>query len=293
MYDRCRECVANNAAKIAKAAGVDEEGCHRLHDRALTLIAHFPSDNDISRAPYAMSEVWADLVDAVGPDPYAEVKATFERLTTSLAPRIRSVVDASDDPAPLAIRFAVAGNLIDVGTPMGFTEDRVAELLDSVPSLAFARDDSPSLIERASTARTIVFLADNCGESALDRILIETLHRLNPSARMVYVVRNNVILNDLTMDEALAAGMDEVADLMTNGDADYGAGTLLDGSLSPEFRHLVETADLVVSKGQGNFETLYGRLHDRLYFLFMAKCQHIADVLGVPMGGLLCLENRV
>ncbi|MFT7793093.1 UNVERIFIED_CONTAM: ARMT1-like domain-containing protein, partial [Salmonella enterica subsp. enterica serovar Enteritidis] len=74
--------------------------------------------------------------------------------------------------------------------------------------------------ERAATARTVVFLADNCGESALDRILIETLHRLNPSARMVYVVRNNVILNDLTMDEALAAGMDEVADLMTNGDAD-------------------------------------------------------------------------
>ncbi len=293
MYDRCRECVANNAAKIAKAAGVDEEGCHRLHDRALTLIAHFPSDDDISRAPYAMSEVWADLIDAVGPDPYADVKATFERLTTSLAPRIRTAVDTADDPMPLAIRFAVAGNLIDVGTPLGFTEERVAELLGSVPSLAFARDDSASLIERAATAKTIAFLADNCGESALDRILIETLGRLNPSARMVYVVRNHVILNDLTMDEALAANMDEVADVMTNGDADYGAGTLLDGSLSPEFLHLVETADLVVSKGQGNFETLYGRLHDRLYFLFMAKCEHIADVLGVPMGGLLCLQNRV
>lgn len=293
MYDRCRECVANNAAKIARATGVDEEGCRRLHDRALTLIAHFPSDADISRAPYAMSEVWADLIDAVGPDPYADVKATFERLTTSLAPRIRTAVDTADDPAPLAIRFAVAGNLIDVGTPLGFTEERVAELLDSVPSLAFARDDSASLIERAATAKTIAFLADNCGESALDRILIETLGRLNPSARMVYVVRNHVILNDLTMDEALAANMDEVADLMTNGDADYGAGTLLDGSLSPEFLHLVETADLVVSKGQGNFETLYGRLHDRLYFLFMAKCEHIADVLGVPMGGLLCLQNRV
>lgn len=293
MLDVCRECVITQWDRIARMAGADDREAAETVEKARSVVAPFPHDGDVSQSPMAMDRCWRALMGDLDPtgDPYGEVKAQYEALVADLGPTIRETVREADNPLATALRFATSGNLIDFGTHIHFGPEEVRSLMESVPDLEFAIDDSASLIEAAKGARTMVYLADNCGESTLDRQLIEAFKEANPYLSVTYVVRERPILNDLTRSEALAAGMDEVAEVVTNGDLGFGAGTIL-SQVSPALVDALENADVVVSKGQGNYETLHGKLHDRLWFLFMDKCDFIAEDLGIAPMELLCLRNE-
>ena len=133
-------------------------------------------------------------------------------------------------------------------------------------------------------AQTVLYLGDNAGEIVMDRLLLETIHHPN----VYFVVRGAPIINDITIADAKQIGIDNLSTVISNGDD--APGTILE-NVSPEFRDLYNNADLIISKGQGNYESLSG-CNKNIYFILMAKCNHVAHHIGVQVGDFLIFKPK-
>lgn len=215
-------------------------------------------------------------------DPYREAKDRQNLLAMSLLPDLRSEIEAVPDPLLAATRLAVAGNVIDMGAPGDISESRVREAVGrALVEPLFGEQDG--FRETILSARNILYLTDNAGEIAFDRLLIE---RLGPS-RVTAAVRGGPVINDATRADARAVGLDEIVEVIDNGsDA---PGTLLE-DCGPEFRRRFDEADLILAKGQGNFETL-SRHPGNIVFLFKVKCPVIAGQAEAPVGAHVCVRS--
>jgi uncharacterized protein with ATP-grasp and redox domains len=149
----------------------------------------------------------------------------------------------------------------------------------------FAVDKSMELKEKINSAKKILYLGDNAGEIVFDRLFIETLMHNN----VTYVVKGKPILNDVTLQDAEAVGMDMVADVVSNG---HGAPSTIVEKCNRQFRKLYEEADLIISKGQGNLEGLIAQKDARVFFLLMVKCEVIAEVLKVKKGDFVVFNEN-
>lgn len=216
-------------------------------------------------------------------DPYRAEKRRFNRLALELLPPLARAVARSADPFAAAVRVAIAGNIMDLAAKSGLT-------LGEVRQAAALALDHPvagplALLRRtAARARHILYLCDNAGEIIFDRVLIEQL----PPGRVAAAVRGRPVINDATREDARAAGLGDVAEVIDNG-SDL-PGTSLP-ACSPEFRRRFAAADLVIAKGQGNFETL----HDApapVFFLFKVKCPIVAEHCGRPVGSHVVWRRR-
>lgn len=209
------------------------------------------------------------------PDPYAQNKRDATAQALTLLPALRERVRTAADPLETAVRIAIAGNIIDDGAAQQY---EMQATLARVLEQPFAIDGLTQLRQALKGAATILYLADNAGETVFDRVLIETIAR-----PVTYVVKAGPIINDATREDALAAGLETVSQIIDNGsDA---PGTLLD-RCSPAFRELFARAPLIIAKGQANYETL-SEARAPVFFLLLAKCQIIADDLGVPIGSVV------
>ena len=290
MYQRCKECSVDQLRRLATSLDLDDAATCRLVDTAEGVLASYDDSPTVTSSPEAMGRIWCGIESAIGTDdPYVETKRIYNELVASMADEIERRIAASGDPAQLALRFAAIGNLIDFGTSGAFDETKLHELIDRAPSLSFGVDDTRSLLDRVRHGKTLLYLSDNCGEISLDKILIRQLKRENPALEVTYCVRELPILNDLTLTDAAEANMTEVARVIANGDDRRAAGTVLE-HCSDELRTAFGSADVVISKGQGNFETLWGCDRD-VFFMFIAKCQLAADLVGCDYMDLICREK--
>ena len=246
-------------------------------------------------APTVISRIHELRRDLLGvTDDYEEVKRHFNRLMLEEAPALRARIDSSPDPLNEAMRIAMAGNYIDFGAVEDVNVEKLRELLADT-----GRNDLPPEEIRAfrrdlAGAKHLTFLTDNCGEIVLDRLLIETILRERPALFVTAVVRGSPVSNDATEADARAVGLDQVARIVPNGTAI--GGTQLD-AIAEEARRAVVEADLVISKGQGNFETLSG-CGLNVYYLFLCKCSLFTLRFGMPrFQGVFAndrrLENRL
>ncbi len=213
-------------------------------------------------------------------DPYYEEKQQSNRLALDLYQEWKPRVLASDQPFQLALRLSIAGNIMDYGANQHFNLDRTIE---QVLAAGFAIDHTDRLKDHIRTAGHIMYLGDNAGEIVFDKLLIETMMHPN----VYYAVKGGPAINDATMDDAIVTGMDSVADVISTG---YDVSSTILEKSDPEFRFLYETADLILSKGQGNFEGLLKENDPRLFFLLMVKCDLIAEKIGVPKGSFVVLN---
>jgi len=208
-------------------------------------------------------------------DPYREVKDQGNRMALALLPDLEALVANARDPLDTALRLAVAGNVIDLGVNSSVSPAD----LESAVRQAMTATIQGALEEfrkAAAEAHTILYLADNAGEIVFDRLLIA---QLGPE-RVTVAVRGGPVINDATLADAEAAGLHHMVQVIDNGsDA---PGTLL-YDCSETFRRRFESADLIVAKGQGNFETL-SEAACNIFFLFKAKCPVIASHVGFPVG---------
>ena len=179
------------------------------------------------------------------------------------------MVKQSDDRLLTAIKIAIAGNIIDLGVNHEF--DIVSDV-KKILHQEFAIFDYDAFKNSLKKAKQILYLGDNCGESVFDKILIKELHK-----PVQYVVRSKPIINDVTTAEAIASGIDEVAEIIESGS--QSPGIILNRS-NPDFLYRFNRADMVISKGQGNFEGLSG-CNRQVFFLLKAKCTVIARHIGV------------
>jgi uncharacterized protein with ATP-grasp and redox domains len=208
-------------------------------------------------------------------DPYLTIRRSTNEFALSLLPVFREKLRAAPCPVTLALRLAAAGNIIDLGAKRNLTMDEAKEAVDNAVSLPLAGSDEVDAVGRLLAARRVLLIADNAGEIAFDRLLCEQLPH-----RPTVAVRSRPVINDATTDDAHQVGIDAFADLITTGSDLPGAWL---PSCSPEFVRVFREAELVVSKGQGNYECLSGHRFGG-YFLLRVKCPVVAEDCGLPVG---------
>ncbi|MBK5967302.1 MULTISPECIES: damage-control phosphatase ARMT1 family protein [Thiorhodovibrio] len=273
VYLDCWPCFLRQALSAARRAGASAELQRAILEETMTALRELGSD----ATPPEMGERIHRLVRerARAPDPYLEVKREATGQALALLPTLRQRVEESDDPLHTAVRIAIAGNIIDHGVAETFDLEATLErVLQATPPI----DDLQVLREALERVDDVLYLADNAGETVFDRVLIETL-----SLPVRYAVKAGPVLNDATREEAVAAGLDQVAEIIDTGCDAMGAPL---GLCSPDFRDRFNRARLIIAKGQANYETLRG-VDAPICFLLQAKCSVIAGDIGVPTGSVI------
>lgn len=271
----CLPCLASQAHRILEMVGADEATVARTLRAVLGYLAEADYDQP---SPIHTGVFCGMVAEATGvADPFGPAKRRATELALRLLPDLQARVNGAADPFDTALRIAIAGNVIDLATR---DEVLVNELLGTVEeTLACPLDDDAivALREHMGRAQRILYLADNAGEVVFDQPFL----RLLPLDRVTVAVRGGPILNDATMADARDSGLTEVARVVDNGAAIPGTWP---PACSPEFQRIYARADLVISKGQGNFETLYGRTTVPTWFLFRVKCRGIEVRTGQAVG---------
>jgi uncharacterized protein with ATP-grasp and redox domains len=240
--------------------------------------------------PESMGELWQILLGHVGEaDPYAAIKSRCNQEAMKMLPETREKIVCAKEPFTVALKYAIAGNLIDYGLEHPVSIEEQNARIDKIASTAFSIDDSEKLMDAMSRAKTMLYLGDNAGEIVFDKLLIEQIRKRYPKLALYFVVKGSAVLNDVTYAEAEEVGMAEVARVIDNGDAS--PGTVLPRT-SEAFQQVFLAADVVLSKGQGNFESLSGVEKENLFFLFTAKCDTVCQEAGVPKFSIVCMQNR-
>ena len=216
-------------------------------------------------------------------DPYGAMKDSMNRIALDLLPALTETARRQANPRDAVVRLAIAGNLLDAGSKTRTALEDLPKRLDTIWDMPLVGSVA-DLFRAADDARCILYLADNAGEIVFDRLLIEAL----PTPKITVVVRGSPVINDATLADAATAGIPEVARVIANGsDA---PGTLVE-ECSEEFRDWFNRADLIIAKGQGNYETL-SNTTKRVFFLLTVKCPMIAADIGAPLGALVICEHN-
>jgi len=276
-------CFITQALNTVRRFGGDTEAEERTLRAVLQVLAAADYSLPPPRiAPAVYSAIYRSLDSE---DPYARIKRETNRHVLELLPGLDRRVRASADPFAAAVRLALAGNIIDFGAGRDFDlEATIDRVLRQGPVV----DHTDLLRQRLGAARRVLYLADNAGEVVLDRLLLEHLHQRPRDTRIVVAVRGGPTINDATLEDARTAGLDRL-DLELIEPGVTLPGIDLAGS-SPAFLTHFAQADLIISKGQGNFETLHdvpaaaGR---PIFFLFMVKCEVVARLTGLAVGSPL------
>lgn len=248
-----------------------------VHERIVREVLRWTAGMDMKTPPPVLGQrIHRRLKEISGnEDPYRTVKAQSNRMALTLLPDLQSSIARVPEPRVLAIRLALAGNVIDMGVSSSISAADVQAAVDQAMTEPLA-GPLEQFQRAAAEADDILYLADNAGEIVFDRLLIE---QLGPE-RVTLAVRGAPVINDATIEDVKAAGLDGLVDVIENGsDA---PGTLLH-DCSDGFRQRFESADLIIAKGQGNFETLSNEKRN-IFFLFKAKCKVIAAHVGLPVG---------
>lgn len=215
-------------------------------------------------------------------NPFGEEKSRSNALALALYKEWKPKVLASSEAFDLALRLAIAGNIMDYGA---FDSFDVNQTINSVMKADFAIDHSQLLNDRIKKARHILYLGDNAGEIVFDKLFIETLGHDS----LTYVVKGAPVLNDVTILDATEVRMDAVADVISNG---FDAPSTILQKSSSQFLAKYNSADLIISKGQGNLEGLLHENDHRIFFLLMVKCNLMAEVLGVQKGSFVVYHSN-
>ncbi len=238
---------------------------------------------DMEKPPaYTTTFIHRVIRERIGKDPFKNVKCEYNSVALGLYQRLRDEVESSRDPLWTAARLAIAGNVIDFGI---FTSIDIEGSVGRALEADIAVDDYPAFKGSLRDAKKIIYLLDNAGEIVFDRLLIEQL--VSAGKNVLAVVKGSPVLNDVTFEDATQTDLSNLCRVIDNGsDA---VGTILAWT-SPEFQKEFFSSDLVISKGQGNFETLAGN-GTRIFFLFQSKCDVVSKELGLPPGSMLLKKS--
>ena len=269
----CIVCIMNQTLKTAKLLGCDNETAKRLLDSTAEILRDATLE---MTPPQIAKETYAAIARITAtPDPLLEAK----KEVTQLAEKVNT---ASIRTLEEAVRFAAIGNVIDFGAQRTFDLD---ETIRSHLSRDFAINDFDTFEKELHDARTFVYIGDNTGEHLFDKRLIEMIVSLY-DIKVYYFVRGKPIINDVTVEEARVLG--DVAEIVDTGVPTPGYDLRYADTRS---RELFETADIVLSKGMGNYESLYDVCDRSVYYLFMVKCDVVARSIRLNVGDMVFAKH--
>lgn len=283
LDDRCLACVFQQLERTGRLLGLDRARRRRIMRLGLGAAARL----DFARltAPQFAEKVFDSLTAVCGrPDPYRRLKDELNRLVQDNLAFFRRRIDTAADPLRISGLYALLGNIIDYGVPDLFSR---RDLFQEADALKPDLDDYPRLRRQLALADRLLYIGDNTGEAVLDVLFIEQLKRVNPRLQVVYAVRAKPAINDVTEGDARKAGVGRVAEIISSGSTFAGTIPILGSAC---FRRHFQRADLVIAKGQGNFETMETEKRD-IFFVFKIKCAVVADYLRLPAGAVIFAFN--
>ncbi|MCX7765500.1 MAG: ARMT1-like domain-containing protein [Candidatus Sumerlaeia bacterium] len=275
----CVACVVQQVLNTARIATNDE----RKHEQVLREVMRYLHKADWNVTPAALSTKAYALVHKItnNPDPYKAIKEKQNKLALKLLPEIKRLLARSKDRLHTAGRLAVIGNIIDCG--QGRIPDVIAELKADL-KLPMAIDDFADFRRAFMRAKRIFYACDNAGEIVFDKVFMQEMKRERPDIELIACVRGSPILNDATLKDAQAVNLTEVAQVIDTGIAAIGMPLSL---LPARVHRLLDSSDIIISKGQGNFETLDEITDGRVYFILRAKCMLISRKFNVPLHSII------
>jgi len=277
----CLPCFFGQVTRTLKLANVNGDQGRGITRKAAAIIEQASLDEVPARTTTFIHRL---LRQETGIDPYKEVKDSYNRIALEMLPALRLKAKTVSDPLEGGARAAIAGNVIDFGIYESVDLDRSIEEAFRLP---LSSSDLRLFVDAVRGAQRILYLCDNAGEIVFDRVLIETLR--DQGKTVTAVVKGSAVINDATLDDAFAAGLDACAIVIDNGND--GIGTLLE-KCSSQFTAAYQSADLIISKGQANYETLVQEQDKRTFYLFKVKCPVVARALNRENGDIVLTGNK-
>jgi len=275
LRSECIQCLAEKQLHALPEEAREEQKLVFLQGM-FKILSEAPKETCAPVIVRDITELYKDVFGEVSD--YLAEKSYYNRLMLSKEQKIREKIRNAKDPLLKALQFSLVGNYIDFAAVKNVEEEYLEKLLEEVDQNYVAKETYEQLKMDLGSRKNLLFLTDNAGEGVLDKILLEIIRENYPRLRVKVLVKGSPVSNDMTMEDAEEIGMQEVAEVYGNGNGI--AGTWLP-ELSPQAKAIWEEADVVISKGQANYETL--RLCKKnIYFLFLCKCRMFCENFQVP-----------
>lgn len=284
MHDKCLPCVVSQVIKVANITGVDKK-----EELLQEVFAYLSKIDFEASTPEIIGEIFGMIKKYTNnPDPYKETRNYFNLLFLKLLPEFEKKIEQAENSFQLAVRYAIVGNIIDFNPVHNTLLEDIFDCFEKMEQFELAIDDSKVLMKDILNAKILLYLGDNCGEICLDKILLKKIKEINPNVKILFGVRGKPVVNDSIAEDAYAVGIDAYAEITDNGDGSL--GTVLNRT-SPEFKEAYKKADVIIAKGQANYECL-SEENKKIYFLLMTKCDVIANDIDVPEKKMICMRNK-
>jgi len=283
VYLDCFPCFLRQTLDAVRFVTDDEA----IHERVVRQVLELVSRIDAHQTPPAIGQQIHRMIRQVtgNPDPYRQRKHDSNALAMQLYPQLKDRIRSSRNPLETAVRLAIAGNVIDFGLYSSLEAADVTDAIDRPLADGWDARCLEEFAQAVNDARSILYVGDNAGEIVFDRLLIEEL----PQEKTTFAVKGAPVLNDATMEDAEMTGLTNLVDVVENGsDA---PGTILE-DCSAGFRQRFARSDLIIAKGQGNYECLNDVDKD-MFFILMAKCPVIAADLRCNRGQMILRRSSV
>lgn len=280
IQPECIGCIAAQSRRVCDAIQADEG----LRTAITAYVDEALREADFSQSPPVVAAPLYEKMARISgkEDLYDLQKAQATAQAKEYLPHMREMIDKSGDPLNALLKTAVVGNVIDLAAEVSFD---LHDAIKTVFETPFAHDDTKRLRTSLEKGKTLLYIGDNTGEHVFDTLAIETLSKLYPDLRITYLVRGNPIINDVTMKEALEAGMESVCTLLDSGVPTPGFVYEL---ATPGARERFDAADVIIAKGMGNYECMTPLRREGICFLLKVKCSVVAASLGQQIGDIVC-----
>ncbi|GAA0741127.1 damage-control phosphatase ARMT1 family protein [Clostridium oceanicum] len=285
---QCANCIIKKADSMYSKCGKDEDKKLQFMKKVWKMVGESKEGDS---APYISTKIQRILNDEFNlGDTYYDIKKEYNNLLISMEDEILKNIYNSEDRLVAALKYAMVGNFIDFGAMDKVDKDKLKETINSASKQEVNPNEYSKFKEELKGAKNLVYIMDNSGEIVFDKLFIKVIKEKYPNVNIDVIVRGKPVYNDATMVDAEEIGLSKIVNVLHNG-SDI-PGTQLN-EINKESKEIIDNADLMISKGQGNFETLFG-CGENIYYIFLCKCDLFTGRFNLEkFKGVFVNEKRV
>lgn len=269
----CISCIFEKQGKLIRQFDNEEKKSEYMHRVLEILYKHGQSES----SPWLSEQINMLYESYWGNIDYTSLKHKYNQLLLDKEREIERRIRKTDDVIKECIKYVCAGNYIDFSAVENVSEQVFEKLLNKATQEIVSEEEYSHFIKDLETTHRLVYLTDNCGEIVLDKLFIKFIQERYPSLQIHVIVRGKDVINDATLNDAREVGLTELVPCIGNGN---GASGSVIKRFGKEARQLLMGADIIISKGQGNFEGLFGEGLNPYYF-FLCKCELFVRRFGL------------
>lgn len=287
LYPECVKCLLDKQLeRCPKEAPIDTK--IEYIQKVLKIVAEAQKSTSAPVLVRQMYDLQKEMFGLYAD--YTEVKSYFNQIMLRLEEALWNNIQNAKDPFEMAIQYAMMGNYIDFAAVKNVDETKLQEFIQKASEEKVNEKEMMALREELKQAKNVVYLLDNCGEVVIDKLFMKLIQQRYPNVHITAMVRGGQVMNDVTIEDANEVNLSEVATVLDNG-CNIAGTSLLD--ISNDAKKVIDNADIIISKGQGNFETLH-QCGKNIYYIFMCKCSLFVNRFHLPQfSGVLVNEKHI